>query len=319
MNNIYKSMMNQVKPDVALVESTRVLMKEAEAPRKTYVTRQFMPMMAALLLFVGGAAGLGLWLNANAPSEPPEPTTLEVLSNGSPRSSSPTMATQTPVLTTSPVETGSEVTERSLPTTTTGAHETEPVKTLAVITTSPDMTVPIGVLPPVTAIQSNATTVPTTTLPRPTEPVFTTAAKQTFPTPPALKPLTEQANDKILQDYVSYLVAKMKQNNPDIEIDMPYWGDYEIVYYLGTYDGNSVVAVYGKGWASNGSMQYIDIPSHDSGYQITLSSGSYELLVHRAQPGGGTGVELFTEIRDAYVQGVLSLQNIHDISWYPKS
>jgi hypothetical protein len=67
-NNLYKSMMSRVKPDSSLVRATRLMMDEKNsAPQKTtYVTRQFMPMMATLLLLVGSAAGVGVWLNANA-------------------------------------------------------------------------------------------------------------------------------------------------------------------------------------------------------------------------------------------------------------
>jgi hypothetical protein len=69
MSNLYKNMMEQVNPAPDLISSTKAQMcrqkiLNEQASPKTLVARHFMPMMAALLLLVGGAAGFGLWLSS---------------------------------------------------------------------------------------------------------------------------------------------------------------------------------------------------------------------------------------------------------------
>jgi hypothetical protein len=78
-DNIYKNMMSQVKADDKLINETRVKMSRQgaaeEVHRGFHITRQLVPMMAALLLVVGGAAGLGIWLNFNSNPDPYRPNT----------------------------------------------------------------------------------------------------------------------------------------------------------------------------------------------------------------------------------------------------
>jgi hypothetical protein len=304
-NNIYKSMMSQVTAGDSLIQSTKKMMSESviDPPKNTIITRQFMPMMAALLLMVGGAAGFGVWLNINADLPIPYETTAAITP------AAPIATTTSPEIIVTAVS-GDE-TLYTEPWTQVHEHETTPADytTNGVQSDIPVLTTPMVVVLPPVVTTANMTTSATTQRTNP--PVVTTAANN-FPIPPALKPLSPQEDEKIRMDYVLYLTARMLRENPDVVIDMAYPGDYKIMYYFGTYNGNSVVVVYPKYAGMNGAMQYIDI----AGYRIVLNSGSFELLVHRAQPEGGSNLEKFIGIEDAFKQGILSLQNIHDISYY---
>lgn len=115
--------------------------------------------------------------------------------------------------------------------------------------------------------------------------------------PPTQSALSAEVEAALLESYAAFK-------------EYSWWGnaitadDLMIMSYFGTYNGHEVVVIFSKMWMMTADMQFI----HLAGYTISLGSGSLELVVHKDG--------MFTEIRQAYAQGMLTADDIRQIATF---
>ena len=112
---------------------------------------------------------------------------------------------------------------------------------------------------------------------------------------PKLKPLTEEQKLNLLKNYIKYYKRARFGESTD---------DYEVIQYFGTYNGCEVAVIYAK----ETDVIAMEKEIYVAGYEISLSSGSYSLLLHR----NGT----FIPVEEAYEKGYLTKSDIEKIVYY---
>lgn len=114
---------------------------------------------------------------------------------------------------------------------------------------------------------------------------------------PALTPLTDRQKQTLLDDFIGYKDGKGGWQGITAE-------DLKVRSYYGTYNGCEAVIIWCDEMECTDDIHDIII----AGHTISLSSGSFELLLHR----DGT----FIGVEDAYKDGYLSEPDIAMIEYY---
>lgn len=112
---------------------------------------------------------------------------------------------------------------------------------------------------------------------------------------PFLEPLTEEATEKIKQDFAVFKSSEWE--TPDVE-------KIKIIHYYGTYNGNEVVVV----WSSEYDMTADEKEIVVSDYIFTVYSGSFDIWLHKNSS--------FVDINTAYENKYLSDNDIATIYFY---
>lgn len=106
-----------------------------------------------------------------------------------------------------------------------------------------------------------------------------------------LEPLTAAAEEKLIADYAAFIG---RDSNYEVNAD---WISVE--NYYGTYNGCEAVIMYGG--VATCDIKYVTV----AGYEFTLSSGSYDIMLHKNSS--------FIDINTAYDEGYLTDEDIYRI------
>ena len=111
------------------------------------------------------------------------------------------------------------------------------------------------------------------------------------------EPLDDEQREKLFSDFIKYKAGKGGWSGYTAD-------DLTLRSYFGTYHGCEAVIIYCDEKEVTDDMVEYNI----GGFTIELSSGSYELLLHR----NGT----FMKVDDAYKDGILTDEDIKMIAYY---
>ncbi len=130
------------------------------------------------------------------------------------------------------------------------------------------------------------------------EGITTLEVKKEEPEYTAPDPLTDEQKEMLFEDYLKYIEGRGEKWTDEEKADI------YIVKNFGTYDGCEAVVISSRELNVTDDMKYIKI----GGHTIALSSGSYELLLHR----DGT----FIPVKTAYERGILTDDDIERMESY---